>query len=336
VRVARFYEPNQPLRVEEVELPPLGGDEVRVRVGAAGVCGTELHFLDGLYPPARVPMVLGHEVAGEVAEVGSGVQGIALGARVAVFYYLFCRYCRWCRAGLQHLCGDLRGLFAFLSDGGFAEYVTVPWYCLVPLPPELAFAQAAPLCCSAGTAIHATAQSRLRVGEVAVVVGAGGVGLSLIQVAKLQGARVLAVSRSPRKLASARDLGADAAAAPSEAEDLLQQLTGGLGADVVFECVGSEQTMALATQMLGKRGRLVLVGYTEAMLQVSPLSLVVAEQQIRTSVGNTLAELVQAVDLAARGQLRSVVDQGVSLEEINTALGRLRDGDVIGRLVVAP
>jgi propanol-preferring alcohol dehydrogenase len=133
-------------------------------------------------------------------------------------------------------------------------------------------------------------------------------------VAKLQGGRVLAVSRSPRKLASA----------------------GGLGADVVFECVGSEQTMALATQMLGKRGRLVLVGYTEAMLQVSLLSLVVAEQQIRTSVDNTLAELVQAVDLAARGQLRSVVDQVVSLEEINTALGRLRDGDVIGRLVVAP
>jgi propanol-preferring alcohol dehydrogenase len=94
--------------------------------------------------------------------------------------------------------------------------------------------------------------------------------------------------------------------------------------------------MALATQMLGKRGRLVLVGYTEAMLQVSPLSLVVAEQQIRASVDNTLAELVQAVDLAVRGQLRSVVDQVVSLEEINTALGRLRDGDVIGRLVVAP
>jgi propanol-preferring alcohol dehydrogenase len=162
---------------------------------------------------------------------------------------------------------------------------------------------AAPLTVNAGGALPASGTGDER-----------GVGLSLIQVAKLQGGRVLAVSRSPRKLASA----------------------GGLGADVVFECVGSEQTMALATQMLGKRGRLVLVGYTEAMLQVSLLSLVVAEQQIRTSVDNTLAELVQAVDLAARGQLRSVVDQVVSLEEINTALGRLRDGDVIGRLVVAP
>jgi alcohol dehydrogenase, propanol-preferring len=167
-------------------------------------------------------------------------------------------------------------------------------------------------------------------------VGAGGVGLSLIQVVKLQGGRVLAVARSPSKLAAARDLGADAAAAPSEAEDVLRELTGGLGADVVFEGVGSEQTMALASRMLDKRGRLVFVGYTEAMLQVSPLSLVVAEQQIRASVGNTLAELVQAVDLAASGQLRSVVDQVVSLEEINTALGRLRDGDVVGRLVAAP
>jgi alcohol dehydrogenase, propanol-preferring len=336
VRAARFYGPNQPLRVEELELPPLSSDEVRVRVRAAGVCGTELHFLDGLYPPAKVPMVLGHEVAGEVVEAGSAVRDMEPGARVAVFYYLFCRHCRWCRAGLQQLCGDLRGLFAFMSDGGFAEYVTVPWYCLVPLPPELAFVQAAPLCCSAGTAIHATAQSGLRLGEVAVVVGAGGVGLSLIQVAKLQGAPVLAVARSPRKLAAARDLGADAAAAPSEAEVALWELTGGLGADVVFDCVGSEQTMALATRMLGKRGRLVLVGYTEAMLRISPLSLVVAEQQIRASVGNTLAELVQAVDLAAGGQLRSVVDQVVPLEEINTALGRLHDGDVVGRLVVTP
>ncbi len=255
---------------------------------------------------------------------------------MAVFYYLFCRHCRWCRDGRQQLCGNLRGLFAFMSDGGFAEYVTVPWYCLVPLPSELTFGQAAPLCCSAGTAIHASAQAGLRLGEVAVMLGAGGVGLSLVQVAKLRGGRVLAVARSSSKLAAARDLGADAAADPSEAEDLLGQLTGGQGADVVFECVGSEQTMALATRMLAKAGRLVFVGYTQAVLRVSPLELVVAEQQIRASVGNTLEELVQAVDLAASGRLRSIVEEVVPLAEVIAGLRRLRGGEVTGRLVVAP
>ncbi|MGQ0669774.1 MAG: alcohol dehydrogenase catalytic domain-containing protein [Actinomycetota bacterium] len=336
MRSARFYAPNEPLHLEDVPLPDLGPDEVRVRVRGAGICGTELHFVEGLYPPAKIPMILGHEVAGEVEEVGTAVDGFSPEDRVVVYYYLFCGRCRWCLRGLQHLCLAPRGLFAFVSDGGFAEYVTVPGHCLVRLPDHISFEDGAPLCCSATTALHAAAVADLEPGELAVVYGAGGVGLSLVQVAKLRGARVVAVSRSSEKLAAAKRVGADHAASSKDADDLIRELTKGQGADVVFECVGSAETMPVALGVLGKRGRLVFIGYTAASLDVSPLSLVVGEQQIRSSVGNTFAELEIAVDLAARGQLRPVIGGVLPLEDINEGLERLRRGEVVGRLVVKP
>jgi propanol-preferring alcohol dehydrogenase len=336
MRSARFYAPKEPLRVEDVSLPQLNPDEVRVRVRAAGICGTELHFLDGLYPPAKIPIILGHEVAGEVEEAGPAAQSFAPGQRVAVYYYLFCGRCRWCLRGLQHLCLDLRGLFAFVSDGGFAEYVTVPAHCLVGLPDHLSFEHAAPLCCSVTTAVHATAIAELEAGESAVVYGAGGVGLSLIQVARLRGASVVAVSRSKRKLEAATRLGADHAVTPEEAEEAVTALTGDQGADVVFELVGSPETMPRAVELLGRHGRLVFVGYTGATLEISPLALVVPEQQIRTSVGNTLAELETAVDLAGRNLVQPVLHGVRPLEEVNEGLEALRRGEVVGRLVIQP
>lgn len=336
MRSARFYGPNEPLRLEDAPVAEPGADEVKVRVRGAGVCGTELHFVEGLYPPAKTPMTLGHEVAGEVAEVGSAVENFESGDRVAVYYYLFCGRCRWCLRGFQNLCLALRGLFAFVSDGGFAEYVTVPAHCLVRLPEEVSFEDGATLCCSATTSIHALSVAELQPGETAVVYGAGGVGLSLVQLARLRGARVVAVSRSEDKLATARELGADHAVTPAQVGEVVGDLTGGLGADVVFELVGSEETMPIALSLLGKRGRLVFIGYTGHPLTVSPLALVVDEQQIRTSVGNSFAELEVAVDLAARGLLKSVIADVRPLDEINDALDALRAGEVVGRVVVTP
>ncbi len=336
MRSARFYGPHEPLRLEDAPVTEPGADEVKVRVRAAGICGTELHFLEGLYPPAKTPMILGHEVAGEVAETGSAVESFAPGERVALYYYLFCGRCRWCLRGFQNLCLAPRGLLAFVSDGGFAEYVTVPAHCLVRLPGELSFEDGATLCCSATTSIHALAVSELQPGETAVVYGAGGVGLSLIQLARLRGARVVTISRSEHKLAQARELGTDYAVTPDQAGKIVGQVTGGLGADVVFELVGGEETMPIALSLLGKRGRLVFIGYTAHTLTVSPLALVVDEKQIRTSVGNTFAELEVAVDLAARGLLKSVIADVRPLEDINDALDKLRAGEVVGRVVVTP
>lgn len=235
--------------------------------------------------------------------------------------------------GLQNLCLALRGLFAFVSDGGFAEYVTVPAYCLVRLPPQLSFDVAAPLCCSAATALHAVTVAGVEAGETVVVYGVGGVGLNLVQVAAKRGARVMAVGRTPAKLQAARELGADQALQPDEAAAAVADAG---GADAVFELVGNAESMPKAMKMLGRRGRLVFIGYSSDTLDVRPLGLVVDEQRILTSVGNTLAELEIAVDLAARGDLQTLLDSTVDLADINAALNRLRKGEVVGRLIVHP
>ncbi len=331
---ARFHAAGRPLSLDDVPVPVPGPDEVRVR--AAGVCGTELHFVDGLYAPARVPMTLGHEAAGTVDAVGSQVRGWNVGDRAAVYYYLFCGGCRWCLVGRQNLCLEPRGVLAFAADGAFAEHVVVPARCLVRLPEQLTFEQAAPLCCAGTTAVHALAEADVAPGEVVVVLGAGGVGLAAVQEAHRRGAVVVAVSRNPARRAAALTAGAVAAVAPQDLAATVSELSGGQGADAVLELAGTTATLELAVGALGRRGRLVLVGYSADTLTVSPLSLVVAEQRIIASVGNTYAELVAAVHLAAAGQLIPPVAATLPLTEVNAALDRLRAGDLAGRFILQP
>ena len=333
---ARFTAAGRPLSLDEVPVPQPGADEVRVRVRAAGVCGTELHFTDGLYAPARVPMTLGHEAAGTVDAVGSQVTGWVEGDRVAVHYYLFCGSCRWCLRGRQNLCLAPRGVLAFAADGAFAEHVVVPAHCLVRLPEHLSFGQAAPLCCAGTTAVHALSEAGVEPGEVVVVLGAGGVGLAVVQDAHRRGAAVLAVSRNPARRAAALEAGALTAVTPEDLPAAVADASDGHGADVVVELAGVTATLELAVGVLGRRGRLVLVGYSADPLTVHPLSLVVAEQRIVASVGNTHAELAAAVQLAAAGLLLPPVAETLPLTEVNTALDRLREGAVVGRLVLEP
>lgn len=338
MRAVRFHGQGRPLSVEHVDRPSPGGGEVLVEVAAAGVCGTELHFLDGLLEPAKTPIVLGHEVAGRVAEVGEGVNRFVPGDRVAVHYFHPCGRCRECRSGSEHLCESPLGFLAFASDGGFAEYLTVPETALAPIPAELSFEAAAPLCCSTTTALHALHVSDLGMGDAAVVYGCGGVGLQLVQVLRLAGVRPIAVSRSPEKLALAEQLGADVvidASAGSVAE-AVKRATGGRGADAVFELVGTRETMPQALASLARRGALVFVGYSFDRLDLNPLDMVVPETRILTSVGNTYLELVEALDLAARGRIRPVLHESASLDEAGRVLDELRRGQVVGRAVLIP
>jgi len=338
MRAVQFLGPDRPLRVEDIKRPTAEEGHVLVAVEAAGVCGTELHFREGLLTPAKTPIVLGHEVAGTVAQIGPGVSGWSEGDRVAVHYLHPCRYCRPCRTGVEHLCDQPVGFLAFVTDGGFAEFVSVPASALVAVPREISAAEAAPLCCSAATALHALGVSELRVGDTAVVYGTGGVGLALVQVLKLAGVRALAVSRSPEKLRAASELGADAAidASSGGVGEQIKDATAGRGVDVVFELVGTRDTMRESLAALAKRGRLVFVGYSFDTLEVSPLSLVVPELSIRASVGNTYGELVEVVALAAEGRLRSLVHERAPLEDADRVLDDLAAGRVVGRSVLVP
>ncbi|MCW2699916.1 MAG: Alcohol dehydrogenase, propanol-preferring [Blastococcus sp.] len=337
MRAVRFHGVGRPLAVEDVDRPRPGPKDVLIDVAAAGVCGTELHFLDGLLTPARTPITLGHEVAGVVAEVGAAVEDVTVGDRVAVHYLHACGACRWCRTGDDHLCDAPLGFLAFVSDGGFAEQIVVPASATVAVPDELDLAAAAVLCCSGTTALHAVDMAGVVAGATAVVYGTGGVGLALVQVLKEAGARPIAVARNPERLALAQELGAVATvnAATEDVPTAIREATGGAGADVVFEMVGTKQTSAAALACLGKRGTLVYVGYSFDRVEIDPLSLVVPEQRIVTSVGNRRSELVDALDLAARGRLGTRVTR-YPLADAGRVLDDLRAGRVLGRAVLIP
>jgi propanol-preferring alcohol dehydrogenase len=311
---------------------------VVVRVTAAGLCHTELHFLSGLLDLGVAPLTLGHEIVGRIERAGEGVPPERIGERVVVYYYAGCGRCAHCLAGDENLCGALRAEHGFVTDGGFAELVRAPARNAVRLPDGVSDAEAAPIGCGVTTAVHAAGLARVALGDWVVVLGVGAVGFGLVQVARLRGARVVAVGRTPAKLDTARALGADATVR-ADAEDVaarVRELTGGRGADVVFELVATKDTMAASMRMLAKRGRLVFVGYSEDAFQVHPIQLVVGEQVVTAAVGNTLAELRLAVDLVASRRVRTVVDRILPLERFQEAVDALREGRLVGRAVLTP
>ena len=253
-----------------------------VRVLAAGLCHTDLHFTSGLLDLGVAPLTLGHEIVGRIERTGAGVPAERVGERVVVYYYEGCGRCRRCLAGEENLCDALRGEHGFVTDGGFAEWVRAPARNAIPLPAHVSDAAAAPIGCAVTTALHAAGLARVGLGDWVAVMGAGAVGFGLVQVARLRGARVVAVGRSEQKLERARALGADATVRAG-AEDVparIRALTGGRGADVVFELVATRETMGWSLAALGKRGRLVFVGYSEDALEVHPIQLVVGEQVV--------------------------------------------------------
>jgi propanol-preferring alcohol dehydrogenase len=338
VRAVRYHGPKRPMTLEDVAAPAPGPGEVLVRVTAAGVCHTDLHFGSGLLDLGVAPLTLGHEVVGRIERTGEGVPASRAGERVIVYYYAGCGACERCLAGDENLCDALRAEYGFVSDGGFAEWVHVPARNAVPLPAHVSDAQAAPIGCAVTTAVHAAALARVGLGDWVVVLGVGAVGFGLVQVARLSGARVIAVGRTPAKLEKARELGAEHAIRAG-AEDVarrVREITGGHGADVVFELVATRETMAASLAALAKRGRLVFVGYSQDDLRVHPIQLVVGEQVVTASVGNTLAELRRAVALVAEGRVRTVVDRTLPLERFQEALDALAAGALVGRAVLTP
>ncbi|MFQ6045229.1 MAG: zinc-binding dehydrogenase [Gemmatimonadales bacterium] len=338
MRAVRYHGPRQPLKLENVPDPSPATGEVVVEVAAAGLCHTELHFLSGLLDLGVHPLTLGHEVVGRVARLGAGVSELKEGDRVIVYYYVGCGTCRHCLVGDENLCDALRAEYGFISDGGFADAIRVPARNCVPLPESVSYERAAPIGCSVTTAVHAMNLARVSRGDVVVVYGVGAVGFGIVQLAGAAGAEVIAVGRTPAKLDKAQELGAvhaiDASREP--VAERVRDVTGGHGADVIMELVATKQTMDECTRAIAKRGRLVFVGYSEDSYTVHPIQLVITEASVTGSVGNTLAELREAVDLVERGTVDTVVDRIMRLEEFQQGIDALEKGELVGRAVLVP
>jgi alcohol dehydrogenase, propanol-preferring len=163
MKAVRYHGPRQPFRLEEVNRHEPGAGEVLVRVAASGMCHTELHFKSGLLDLGVAPVTMGHEVVGRIEAVGEGVSADRVDERVIIYYYLGCLECAYCRVGNEHLCPNLRAEYGFISDGGYAEYVTVPARNAVPLPAVIPDVEAAPIGCGVTTAVHAAKLAEARV-----------------------------------------------------------------------------------------------------------------------------------------------------------------------------
>ena len=338
MKAVRYHGPGQPFRLEEVDRREPEAGEVLVRITASGICHTELHFKSGLLDLGVAPITMGHESVGRIEAVGQGVSPGRGDERVIIYYYVGCLECAYCHVGNEHLCPNLRAEYGFISDGGYAEYITVPARNAVPLPAAIPDVEAAPIGCGVTTAVHAAKLAEPEIGEWVVVYGVGGVGFGLVQLARTTGARTIAVGRSAEKLDKALELGAEIAVNASEeaASERIRRITGGAGADVVYECVGTEESMKEASAALGRRGRLVFVGYSPDSFTVHPIQLVVFEQTVMGAVGATLNDLYEAVDLVERGVVRTVVDRTLPLEQFESGLNALERGELVGRAVLVP
>src|SRR6266571_8230812 len=229
-----------------VSNPTPGPEQVLVQVLAAGVCHTDLHLLDALTVTDHEPLIPGHEIVGRITKIGGDVYSANVGDRVIVHFEQPCGRCRRCRRKRTNLCEEGHTL-GFDSPGGYAEFVVAKQSTVLPLPPNLNPAFAAPLGCSGTTAYRAVVtQGQADEDDVVVVIGAGGVGLSAIQIAKVQEAKVVAVDTREEARKAALDVGADDAVVPAGAAKAVRRLAGDAGADVVVDFVGKKSTFDLA------------------------------------------------------------------------------------------
>jgi len=340
MRAARFYEVGKPLRLEDIEKPKVGDDEVLIKVKAAGMCYSDVHVLDGVIS-ADPPVTLGHEIAGEVVEVGPKVDGFNSTDRVLVHFLSPCGRCKYCLQGYGMRCKYLfeREGYGFSDDGGYAEYCKVKADRLVKLPNNLAIEFAATLGCAGITAYHAVKSiARIKIGESVVIYGAGGVGLYALQLAKAMGAYTIALARSEERLRYAESLGADYVinAKSSNLKKEVKKATDGLGADVVLDFVITDESISNAIGMLANGGRIVLVGVSNRSVSINPQITVLKEFSIMGSLVGTKDELEELVNLASKGRIRSIANRRFKLEEINDALNMLRNGGIVGRGYIVP
>jgi L-iditol 2-dehydrogenase len=303
--------------------PEPGPGEVLIAVRACGVCGSDVHGMDGSTGRRRPPIIMGHEAAGTIAATGANVRGWAVGDRVTFDSTISCGACFFCRRGQINLCDNRRVLGVSCEDyrqhGAFAEYVAVPQHILYRLPDTLSFEKAA-MVEPVSIAFHAVNRTPMALNDAAVVFGAGMIGLLVIQALRLAGCgTIVAVDVDKGKLELAETLGADHgihAESDTFAEQVLS-LTGGRGADRAFECVGIGATVSAAFQCVRKGGSITLVGNLAPRIDF-PLQLAVTREITLNGVCASQGEYPACLDMIARG--------AIDVAPLMSAIAPLADG----------
>jgi L-iditol 2-dehydrogenase len=306
------------LELAEVPVPTIKPDEVLIRVKACGICGSDVHGLDGSTGRRLPPIIMGHEAAGEIVETGADVEGWSTGDKVTFESVIFCGECSYCKAGQTNLC-ESREVFGvscpeFKRQGAFADYLAVPARNLFKLPEGLSFDQAA-MVEPVSVAVHGVARAHIKPGDRVAVIGVGMIGLLVVQVLKAKGAgHVIAVDVNERKMALAASLGADETS----------KSTIGMELDATIECVGLTETVDMAIRSVKKGGNVCLVGNLSSHVTMPLQDIVTRQISVYGSYGSE-GDYPECLDLIASGKVNvePMITGRVSLEETADSFDRL-------------
>ncbi|MFD9220308.1 Zn-dependent alcohol dehydrogenase [Streptomyces sp. NPDC060064] len=339
--------------LDDIEAVGFGPGKVKIRVRATGLCHSDVSAMNGVLPQPA-PFVPGHEGAGEIIDVGDGVNGVKQGDRVLLCWLPACGVCPACKRGQTQLClagfmnagtpnfkragASPSDVFGFAGTGTFAEEVVVDAGCAVPIPDDVPFDIAALIGCGVTTGLGAAVNTAdVAVGSSVAVIGCGGVGISAIQGARLKGAaQIVAVDPVASRRAAALTFGATEAVSPDELADAKQRITAGEGFDYVFEVVGKSATARTAYETTRRGGTLCIVGAgaMDDFLQLNMFELFFDEKRILPSMyggGDVLTSYERAIALwrAGRIDLEGLITHRVQLAEINDALAQMRTGEAL-------
>jgi L-iditol 2-dehydrogenase len=318
----------------EMPRPVPGPGELLIGIAACGICGSDVHGYDGSSGRRIPPLIMGHEAAGTVAEVGEGVRRFAVGDRVTFDSTVYCGECQYCRSGDVNLCDNRQVVGVSCGDyrrhGAFAEYVVVPERIVYRLPDELGFAEAAMLE-AVSVGLHAVREAELKGGETTLVVGSGMIGLLTLQAARAGGcSRVFVADIDPSRLKLASEMGADEVIQASGADLVAEvlRLTAGKGVDVVLEAVGRNETIAASIDSVRKGGTIVLIGNITPEVKL-PLQKVVSRQIRLQGTAASSGEYPEAIELMRTGAIRvgPLITAVAPLEEGPQWFERLHRGE---------
>jgi S-(hydroxymethyl)glutathione dehydrogenase/alcohol dehydrogenase len=359
IRAAVLREFGEPLVVQELELDPPKAGEVLVRMAASGVCHSDLHVAQGVHPTS-LPVVLGHEGAGIVEQLGPGVTGLQVGDHVLLTWLPYCGHCRPCASGWPNRCENTAWYDATLEDGtcrfhaggqpihhyntsSFAERSVVPARTAIKVDPSLPLTQLALMGCAVMTGVGAALNTAgVRPGDRVAVVGCGGVGLNVVQGARIAGAStIVAVDVVSQKLELARELGATEAvnASDGDAVAAVRDLVPG-GVDYAFEALGRPETIEAALAMTGRGGQAILIGMAapDARVPLDALTMTLEERCVRGSWYGSCAPLRDIpvlVELFRDGSLRlDPLITTCALEDVNDAFARMESGETARSVIV--
>jgi len=358
MKSARILGPNEPLAISESETPHPQGNQVLVKVKSVGVCHSDLHLWEGGYDlgdgqfmkvtdrGVKYPVTPGHEIVGTVEDIGDGVSNVSKGDDVLVFPWIGCGECPACTVGDENLCDTPKSLGVF-QDGGYSDYALIPdskyLVKLDGVDPDAATS----LACSGLTAYNAVKKADVNSPEFLVIIGAGGLGLMAIQIAKaITKAKIICIDNDDKKFDTAKSMGADyvvntnvtgsISSGTGSPVDKIISICNGKGADSVIDFVNAPPTVKTGLAVLRKRGNLILVGLFGGSLEISLVTIPLKSITIQGAYTGNFNDMVELLDLARKGTINPVISKHYSLDEANTALKDLKARKIIGRAVINP